>query len=102
MISYSIYLLVYVLNAKNYCLKKIEHFKLLGSLINQDSRYDMKIRSRIAHAKLAFINKRKCLCFNSKNIRVKNKNKNMRMQCDAVQLQNLGTKLGKTTNSRKF
>lgn len=55
----------------NQLLEPVEHFKYLGSLINQDGRCVMEIRSRIAQAKSAFMNKKNLLCSNSMSIRVR-------------------------------
>jgi hypothetical protein len=51
--------------------EQVEHFKYLGSLINQDGRCVMEIRSRIAQAKSVFMNKKNLLCSNNMSIRVR-------------------------------
>ena len=55
----------------NQLLEQVEQFKYLGSLINQDGRCVMEIRSRIAQAKAAFTKKKNLLCSNSMSIRVR-------------------------------
>jgi hypothetical protein len=50
-------------------LEKVEHYKYLGSIINQDRRCIIKIRSRIAQAKSAFMKKKKFHCSNNMSIK---------------------------------
>jgi hypothetical protein len=55
----------------NKLLEQVEHYKYLDSIINQDGRCIIEIRSRIARAKSLFMENKKLPCFNNISIKMK-------------------------------
>jgi hypothetical protein len=51
--------------------EQVEHYEYLGSIINQDGRCIIKIRTRIAQAKSAFIKNKNLLYINNMSIKIR-------------------------------
>lgn len=54
----------------NHSTKQVKNFRHLGSIISQEGKSTMNVRSRIAQVKTALINKRNLLCSKNTSIRV--------------------------------